>query len=335
MPVITFGRSIGIVGLAALVGFAYCQARPGKPTFHAPGKRAPGRPAGGLNPILARLIAAANTVTMEGIRDVTFVQEKKPNRREHVYYDRGNVRIEQVGGAGEIMIEGPKGRFNYLPQRHEIYQGQGRGLGAQIAFLGGIGGKLMVDESPGGAVAGFGTRLIQIKNAQGKLLQRIWAENNSSAILKREGYDAKGNVRLAYAFSEVLLGGSMPASLFEPNFPGAKLITPEDELKRIAKNLKLPPFMLDPSTGFTLYGAGKLKAGDTNILKEFYGNGKLRLSLFVLAKSVNDQAISGLTGKNLSSFVFQKDGCSIVLVGNIDPNTLRQLAESVRTEQRD
>lgn len=283
-----------------------------------------------LPPVLRQALRKASMAKFSGTRIVEVMDG--PNRErytEYVLRDGTNTRTWFPSGspyAGQVIVETPNERRHYYPGRNEIHVGPARREEALVRLVGlgkrrGI--KFAVKD--GGNVAGRPTVLVSISEESGNALQKLWIDRDQVVILKRELFDAVGNRVGFFEFTEVDYRPKFTASDFELERRGARVITPRDELARVAKSMNITPVSLSESEGYRLEWVRRLPGGRVPILQQSYTRVGVTLSLFQAGAEVNLPMLRRVP-KGVESVTWSRGGETFALIGNVSGDEIRRLA---------
>jgi hypothetical protein len=192
-------------------------------------------------------------------------------------------------------------------------------------------GKYRVTHRPGPAVAGLATtRYDAMRN--GRAVERLYVQDTTGLVLRRESLDVKGSVTRAVSFMRVDVGASpapTPTMLALHAGPA-----PVSDLER--------PFH-DPAhagDGFRLLGRWT-RGGD--LAQLYYSDGVLSVSVFeqpgelqwsALPSGGGDAQVSGHRARRYAlpvgeAWVFQRGGIVYTCVGDAPPNEMSAIAADV------
>jgi len=242
--------------------------------------------------------------------------------------DGERTRIEFPSGSaydGQVIVEDAAERRHYLPDQNTIRVLPARrdeGL-AKLRTLMRDGG---VTAQPGERIAGYPTVEVTGKDTVGNVVQRFAIEPESGMVLRYQLYDATGTELGGFAYSKVDLSpGAFAPTLFQIERRGAKLITPYDQLRILAKRAGYPPVSLPPSSGYRLDTVRIVKLEDGRVLAQNYVGPGGRLSLYELQAAVSPARLRRQGGRVLNTLSWTANGTTFVLVGPQDDATLARL----------
>lgn len=178
----------------------------------------------------------------------------------------------------------------------------------------------------GERVAGRSTYLIETKIGRDRGTHRMWVDSREFVILKRNFLDSQGKINGGYEIIEIDFNARISRSKFElPK--GAKLITVADDLRRIAKELEIFPFLIRAS-GFDFMNVGRMEHDGVKIIRQFYMAGEKRVSLFVMKGSHRAEGFKSTD--RVKIYRWESGGHTLVLVGDMSEAELAKLAKSVK-----
>ncbi len=292
-----------------------------------------------LHPLLRRVDDSRSAVRMVGVRTVQV--GFGPNSRvttERYFRSGARFRIETVGegqNRGQIVVEDGRRRLVYFPAKNEIREQpplEGRLLHAlRRASAGppGRGGKPKFVESDGGTIAGHKTRLLEVQRPDGQASMRLWIQPEQAVVLKLQSLSPRGEQLAYFEFTRVAFGQEIPESQFRLDMPGARFVSPQDELERVARQANVRPLRLPEDTGYRLEAVRRVGSKGREILVQTYAGPRGRLSLFVLRGEIDERLLARIASGREDSHVWQSGPFTLVLIGDLPPEQLRRLAGRV------
>lgn len=289
------------------------------------------------HPLLKKCLEASEKLRYAGIRKVT-VPDGNGTKSfvERILRDGHKVRVEFPNDspyAGQITIETPEKRLQYLPGPNEIRQMGGRRF--DMGFRKPDGNESSTSHfaystQPGGKVAGHTTTRLEIRSKKdNRVYQRLWIDERKAMVLKREMFGPRGDAMGGYEFSSIRYDIRIPSSAFEINRPGAKLVTPETELRRIAQELGIAPLRIPSSEALDLVSVRKFTVDGQTLLRQSYSGSLGRVSLFLVKGPFKRDWIRGLQSDRLAVHTGTKNGVSYVLIGDTKGEVLKRMASSL------
>lgn len=276
---------------------------------------------------LKAALRAVGKTKYSGARIV--VGAKGQRHVERVLVDGYRTRIEFPEASplhGEIIIETAKERRQFLPSRNEIRVMPPRREEALARIAQLAKRRLSFKETQGGKVAGLDTQRVDVSDPSGQVLQRLWIEPRSGIILKREINDRTGKRTASFEFTQIDLTPQIKASDFALNIKGARLVTPEANLKRIAKRGGFLGPHLPDSSDYQLEVARIQKiAGMDVLVQQYVGKGR-RITLYELRADIDPNRLGRLAPANIHTKAWRQGGSSFALVGDVDQAELEALA---------
>jgi len=273
--------------------------------------------------ILARAIEESPKLTYSGERTVQYRRGGELVRlREIVLRNGDRLRIEFPGNSefrGQIIVETPSERRHYLPDKNEIRVMAPRNeenLERLRRLMKRMKGELRFSVKPGIKIAGRNTEAVQIQDKSGNVLQRLYIDPSTGALLKRQVYDGVGGVLAEFQFSRINYSPRVAPDAFTIQRRGARIRLPQDDLRELAQAKGFPAAMIDGVPGVKLEWA---RAWDRtpNAIMQSYRTGSGRLTFFMLPQDVNRPMPDGRHGL-VQSEKWTVDGKTYVLIGPRD-----------------
>jgi len=293
-----------------------------------PASRPGGRP-GELSPILRRMVESSGRLKYTGARTVEFRLNGERSRNvEFITVDGKNLRVEFAEGSpsfGKIIVENPRGRFQFDPSKNEIEQvppqrdelvGRLRGL-----IMGPRKTKIL--EAPGGAIAGRSTTAVTFSDPRGNPVQKIWIDTETGLPLKRDVFDPSGSRVGSYEFTRINYRPNIRPEDFEIRRRGAKVVAPSDRAKKASVTLGFESWGLGGAA--ELVNARAIGEKQDTLMLAYRVNGT-RVSLFQTRGDVNAGRLRKFGGDRLTSYRWSAHGSTFVLVGSLPEDQLKRLA---------
>lgn len=289
---------------------------------------------GNMPASLRAAIAHGPGLAYSGTRTVEFRVGASLQRHIELVRRKGDLtRIEFPKGSeyeGQIIVEDAEQRRQYLPDTNEILLLPARreeAFDRLKAMMGAIrSGQVRVSASPGGLVAGFRTEMVAVSDLDGNPLQRLWIEPNSGMILKREMFDRVGTRVGFFEFRNAELNPRFRPEEFQIQRRGADEVSPEMQLRRLARSSGLPVKLIPAGQGFRLESVRLQRLAAQSVLVQAYVGRNGRLSLFTLKGAVDRQQIRRLAQGDFNVHVWSEEGATFALVGELSPVQLAALA---------
>lgn len=281
--------------------------------------------------IAAKITAASAKANYAAVRRLIIPTQDGTRREvdERVMRSRGRVYISYFKDspyADTKIFERDGKRFTYTISTNELRVSPSRTLDEITRLL----TEPREGQEPviklGGKVAGRNTYLVESKFGRDRGMHRMWVDTQQFVILKRNFLDSKEVVQGGYEVIEINFSAKISDSKFAlPK--GAKLVTVEDDLKKLAKEMGLDPFKITNNT-YTLMNAGQMEFGGVKILRQFYTANEKRVSLFIMKGSQKAEGFR--PSDRVRIFRWEDDGHTLVLVGDLSQEELERLAKSVK-----
>jgi len=279
--------------------------------------------------MLIRAIRAQPNLRFTGTYTVEFRQGGTMTRHQEIITRDGpRYRIDFPADspfAGQIIIEDQTVRLHYHPKLNEIMQQPPRHGEAweKVANLA-TDPKFRLSTAPGEVIAGNRTDQLIVADQTGNVVQRLFIEPGSGAVLKRQIFD-KGAPVGYFEFNQIDLSPRIDPTLFDTlKNKGATLITPLKQLETISKRRGFTYRYLAPASGFQLESSTFKKFADIDGLVQTYLNGKVRLWIYQLKAPVDPARLRQQAGKNMHFFAWQSSGETTVIMGNLPERDLER-----------
>lgn len=292
-----------------------------------------------LPPLLARAMREQQRLRFTGTRRVLVrIGPESSLSTERVWKDSDQMRIEfgNTGAQrGQVVLFRDGKRFHYFPETNEIQVRPARledpmmRLADLVRNRRGEKGPA-VKEADGGEIARIPTRLLIFSDPRGNVVGRLWVSPQNAMVLKRELLDPAGRVIGSMEYTEVNLNPNFKPGDFEINRKGAKIVTMDEVLDKLAsKNglravrLRTGDYQLENVRMIDLNGDGKALA------QSYVSRTGSRLTLFVLRDKVNAQRLEQLSSREINTAVRVSNGLRFILVGPLPQNQLADLLNRV------
>lgn len=285
--------------------------------------------------LIEKVKKMASKQQLAGVRTVTIWDPSgKPKTfDERVLRKGNNLRIEYPDDspfAGQIVVESEEKRLTYFIAKNEIRESRIRPIEDQFDFGGGRRqGAVRLVFASGEEIANLRTNRIDVLAGNQKR-QSLWIEPRRAVVLKRELYDNEGKAVGGYEYKRIAFLKSVEASKF--SLPkDATVIRPKDDLIRLAKSLEMKPYTLDPVTGYQLMHARGGDIKGSKVLRQIFDSGKSQVSL-IQVRGGEHRELSERSGR-INIYPFNHNGALLVLIGEVDLDTLRRLASRIIVQQ--
>jgi hypothetical protein len=282
---------------------------------------------------LRRVLEAQDTLRFSGVRVVYLLREGERIRvTEWVRRQGRSSRTEYPDDPvlrGMIIVEHQGRRLEFIPQLNEIRRSpSARERTLQLlhrlreALLQ---GEARVDVFRGGPVAGYPTVGIVIMDGAGNIGQRLWIEMEHGLILKQVQYGRDGLELGGFEFLRVDFDPPpFPPALFELRREGTPIIDVETDFQLSWTPLK--PGALPK--GFLEVRAYLRRIGQREVVMHHYTDGVRHISIF---QSIGeDLPHPPRVPPPLSVVTLRKGGYWLSAIGNVEPQFLRRILESMR-----
>lgn len=276
---------------------------------------------------------AASSVSYAAVRRVTF---RTPGGTrtfdEQIMRAGGKIYISYPSNsefADQKIYEQNGKRYTYNKSSNEMRVAPVRGGYAEVVDLLKKADKdKALDVEKGDAIAGRQTYYIEIPSSRDRgASHRIWVDKYKFVILKRSFGMRSDDETGGFEFTVIDYSKRIPREKL--NLPrGAKLITVQDDVRRLAKELGLKSMMLTKSGKLELVSAGQMEFRGKKILRQFYTDGEKKLSLFVM-KETTDKI--DFRGDRVKTYQWNSGGMTLVLIGDYTDSELKRLSQSVKT----
>lgn len=260
--------------------------------------------------------------------------------------DKGRVieRLMSLDGSGREIVGTSDELTCYLPDQHKVLveprKDQGPLLGTLPSFRPDLVDYYTVEAAGTSRVLGHDTRMVSVmpKDAY-RFGYRLWLDEKTAMPLKTQLCDGDGRVIEQILFAEIAWPDRIPNSAFKPQLSteGFTWVRTESPLRLseigsdslLWRAIKLPP-------GF------RLSASSTQALEDptrpvahlVYSDGLASVSVFIEA-SEQGQVLRGHASVGSSAaFSTTIDGHQITAVGEVPPQTVELIADSVQQSRR-
>ncbi len=290
------------------------------------------------DPLLRRVFEAQARLRYSGTRNVEFREEGERRQQvEFIIRDRNRQRTEYGAGpmmAGTIIIEDDQSRMQYFPDRNEIEVSPSRLREAnqrmKMAFRGLSNGMLVVRKETGGRIAGIDTTKLVFNDRRGNVIQVLWVDPENGMILKRELRDPIGGPLGSFEFTKINYEPHIDDQDFRIERKGAKIVNMRDRLFEIARRQSLPPFRISENPqNPRLITVRPIELGGHKGMAQLYGFDEGRVSLFVFDGPLDQRRIESLARGEINTLYLQREGISLLLVGDLPPQELQRLSRMI------
>lgn len=290
-------------------------------------------------PILRKMIDAEPRLRFTGSRIVeTKIGAERLRNTEIIVRDGMLQRTEFTSdspNAGQIIVENGRKRRHFfpatneiqvLPARREEMIGRFRMMFKQIAD-----GAMNIKSAGGEEIAGRRTQELSFQDRAGNTVQRLWIDNETGMLLKRELFDPVGTRIGFFEFTRINFSPKISREDFEIRRKGAVEVTPDDQVLRLAKRLGLPPSRIPANEPYDLEIVRPLDLGGTRGFMQTYFGERGRVSLYQIDGDIDPRRLTRLAGgSNLNTHSWHVGPRTFVLVGDVPQAELERLARLVR-----
>lgn len=291
--------------------------------------------------ILKKAFSASYRLRYSGERVVTF--RRGPERKTQVEYvikNGSRIRIEfpdDSAQAGQIIVENRGERHHYFPALKEIHVGPAFFENAferlRVLLKKEGSEKVRIETGNGESIAGIRTTAVTFRDQKGTLIQRLWIDERTGMMLKREMYDPVGTPAVSFEFKKVNLNPSFTDDEFKIVRSDAKVITAVDmAMKLIRENGMLPAFLKE--RGYKLFTTRMMgRTSSTKVLIQTYQTGLAPLSLVQVSGDLNEENLKRLAGRLYNIYSWTLQGRTFALIGDMPVERLKKLATEVEVKR--
>lgn len=286
---------------------------------------------------LARSIAAAEVTSYKGVKIAQMVVNGKPTKvRARVYHCRPNrTRTEYIfppSVTGTVVLRIGTNQWRFSPaQRRWIAESSDTAMES----LSLVRRNYRAREKGESIVAGRPATIIALTpKTPGNPSKTLWLDKRYDLVLQSEWRNPAGQVTSWSKFVEIEYNPrNMPDELFEP---------PDSAAKRCEQRLNRPPFrVVIPGyvpEGYVLAGVSVLPLGHSRAVHVKYTNGLNTISLFErLDERASERRPANVpdfrAGVYSRAISWRHDGLSFTLIGDLDTDELRKIAQSTIAER--
>lgn len=285
-----------------------------------------------LTQIAERVDKSGKTISYAAVREVS-IRSASGSRtfEEQVLRSKGMLYLSYPKGsiyADQRIYEKGGQRYTYTKSTNELRVSPVRGgFSETVDLLKRASSVQGVIVKFGDAVASRPTIYVEIPSSRGRGgSHRFWFDREKYVTLKRTFGSSPSDEIGGFEIVRIDYSAKISSSRFE--WPkNARVITVVDDLKRMAKELKLQPLMIKGS-GKTLVSVGQMEYEGQKILRQFYTDGEKRLSLFVMKQT--SAKIEFRTGR-VKKYQWNSAGMTLVLIGEYTEDELKVLSKSVKS----
>jgi hypothetical protein len=288
------------------------------------------------HPVVEKMLKNAGKLRYSGQRIVEFKLESDRYRNvELLSIDGKRMRIEFAAGsswAGQVIVDGPRGRLQYFPAENEIRQMPKTrdDLSGRIVELlrRAQREKMTIRYADGGSILSRKTTLMEVKDPAGNVIQKLWLDNATGLGLRRELFDPVGTRIGYFEFTRLNFNPRFADSDFTIQRAGAKVVTLSDMVAREARRAGFSASILPATSGAELQVVRTLDVGGKKVLHLVYSVNNRRLSLFQTKGEVSNQALRRMAGRE-QVHQWTIGGKTLLLVGPYERKFLQELASKI------
>jgi sigma-E factor negative regulatory protein RseB len=306
---------------------------------------------------LETMAFAAHQANYSGTFVYQYGSHVETSRITHVVDDQGeHGRLESLDGARREIIRNNDqvqcyyGDHSAQPESHQGGREFPALLPEQLALLE---ENYLIKPAEEGRVADYQARvtLIQPKDNL-RYAYKVWAHKDAGLLLKAEVLDERGAVVERYAFTQLNIGGNIDRSWIIPDAP-RKSAAPANlhhahteqqppELPHIARHLAVGAEASPVNSGWRVDAlpAGfkkivevsrRIQGKDGPVIQLVFSDGLAGVSIFIEKSDSDEDDFAGLFSQGIVQ-VYSKplDGQLVTVVGEVPPQTVMQIADSVR-----
>lgn len=283
--------------------------------------------------IIRTAILAAPRLRMSGERVVgQLVKGEMVSHTEYILRDGRRVRVTFPTGsrfAGQIIVDDGVARRHYNPKNKQVNEqpsqvddtfNRFRGPNDQIRLP-----RLAI--SDGGTIAGVSTTLVSVLGKNDFVVQQLYIDSRTGAVLRRAGYNPNTRAMVAYfEYRSVNYNPTIGVSDFLINEPINRVVTPALQVRNQSRRLGVPTVLLSARSGFVLLSSRLNQQVGQGFVHELYRGPRGRLSVFVLKAQVDPSRFVERGNAANQAYAVQFSGATVVLVGAYDRGALEQLS---------
>jgi outer membrane lipoprotein-sorting protein len=232
--------------------------------------------------------ATMTTVVYEGDHAVSTVA-----RIDHRAPDSWRIWYMAPADAyGRLILSNEHQAYQYEPNLHQVISHDWNTTAPGVAEPVDVDAVLKnysVEVGSASSIAGRATHSLSlVSRYTGNVAQRIWVDDKTQLIMRRENYNVEGAVTMQTSFDSIRIGASFPPELFSLSVPkGMTLVRGYDYGKatentggilKVAKfTFAMPKYLPD---GFSLLSGSIAERNNIQTVQLVYGDGLRTFSLF-------------------------------------------------------
>mgnify|MGYP005838032713 CR=1 FL=1 len=334
--------AVGCAGFAVLLGLhpaaAAQRANPSKSTHPPISREDRDRILAALPATVRRMMTEASQTRMSGERIVEFRARGERRRyREFILKDGVRQRIEFSDDspfAGQVIVESATERQQFFPDRNVIAVSLPRRdeiLGRMMGIFSRVGpGGLRVEREDDGSVAGVRCEQYSIRDRDGNVLQRLWIEPRSGALLKRELFDATGSRVGLTEWVRVDFSPRFRDDDFVIRRAGARVETPQSRAREEMRQRGFQEVFLPADLNLRFLG-GRVLSGPNmpDIYMQVYLSDSGQLSFFQVRGELDVRRMRQHVGRNVRVLTWTRGDRTWALVGNMSQAEMERISRRV------
>lgn len=254
-------------------------------------------------------------------------------------------RLQSMDGSGREFIRRDNQLLCYLPDRHMVLversAGSGLLLGAISSLQAALSGQYLVRQVARTRVSGRTARVIDIgPRDQLRYGYRVWIDEATAMPLRMQLRDAPGHTLEQIVFTDLSLPAHISRAELAPSVDARNYRWVQQDVPAPAGNdipgldMSWQTDALPPGFRMTANARQMLSGGPAEHL--VFSDGLASVSVFVQARRSNGSAAlmssqdDAVTLGTSSAYATAVQGYRITVVGEVPPQTVRQIARSMR-----
>lgn len=291
-----------------------------------------------LPPLVRRMMTEGSQTRMAGERIVEFRARGERRRyREFIWKDGVRQRIEFSDDspfAGQVIVETATERQQFFPDRNTIVVSVPRRdeiLGRMMGIFRRVGaGGFRVEKEDDGMVAGIRCEQFSIRDQDGNVLQRLWIEPRSAALLKRELFDATGSRVGLTEWVRVDFSPRLRDDDFVIRRAGARVETPQSRAREEMRRRGFQEVFLPDDLGLRFLG-GRVLSGRNmpDIYMQVYLSDSGQLSFFQVRGDLDLRRMREQAGRNIRVHSWTRGDRTWALMGTMSQAEMERISRRV------
>lgn len=288
---------------------------------------------------LETMAFAAHQTNYSGTFVYQYGNHVETSRITHVVDGNGeHGRLEGMDGARREIIRNNDQVWCYLgDSKVRVEQRGGREFPAllpdQLSLLN---ENYQIKQAEEVRVAGFHAHAIVFQPKDNlRYAHKMWADSDSGLLLKAEVLDERGAVIEQYAFTQLTIGGNIDRTWMVQDKPGLVSISqPHGTVHKIAGPTKDSGWQVDAlPPGFRKITEIRraMHSRTAPAIQMVFSDGLAGISVFIETMDGDEDDHPGLTSQGAIQIYSKVDDDHLVtVVGEVPPQTVMQIADSVR-----